>query len=275
MVELMITIGVSSVVGLTICSILYSSLVLSSKNTAMNTAHHEARVALLNILEDIHGAVSLPTLTNASATPYPSPVPAQAAGISFQKWSSGPHEIKSDVPVGATQITLYLNTAPGNVAVTAGQHLIIPLHEIEADISAVSNSGGGTPTATVTLSNIYGPAVTPAVSYPAKTMPVAINGASSAAGDIACFITDRCSYTVANNILSWNYRGASRNLGNDIQNQTPFSIPTTAAGALYYRFVAAINLSTSDLSYSNRGYKSANIMLNGQVPQKARLTTYQ
>jgi hypothetical protein len=47
------------------------------------------------------------------------------------------------------------------------------------------------------------------------------------------------------------------------------------AGASYYRFVAAIDLSTSDVNYTNRGYKSANILLNGQVPQKARLTTYQ
>ncbi len=62
---------------------------------------------------------------------------------------------------------------------------------------------------------------------------------------------------------------------NDITNPRPFSIPTTPAGALYYRFVAAIDLSTSDPKYSKRGYKSANILLNGQVPFKARLTTYQ
>ena len=28
-------------------------------------------------------------------------------------------------------------------------------------------------------------------------------------------------------------------------------------------------------SHSNRGFKSANILLNGQVPMRARLTTYQ
>jgi hypothetical protein len=64
-------------------------------------------------------------------------------------------------------------------------------------------------------------------------------------------------------------------MGNDITNATPFSTPLTPAGALYSRFVAAIDLSTSDLHYSNRGYKAANILLNGQVPFKARLTTYQ
>jgi hypothetical protein len=66
-----------------------------------------------------------------------------------------------------------------------------------------------------------------------------------------------------------------RDIVTDITNPKPFSIPATADGALYYRFVAAIDLSTSDPKYSNRGYKAANILLNGQVPYKARLTTYQ
>jgi hypothetical protein len=106
-------------------------------------------------------------------------------------------------------------------------------------------------------------------------LPIDINGTGSTAGDVICFVTDRCSYTVANSTLNWNWKGNTRIAGSDITNQTPFSFPTTPAGALYTRFVAAIDLSTSDVNYSNRGYKSANILLNGQVPQKTRLTTYQ
>jgi len=49
----------------------------------------------------------------------------------------------------------------------------------------------------------------------------------------------------------------------------------TTAGALYYRFTSAIDLSTADPAYSNRNFKSANIFLNAQVPMKARLVTYQ
>ena len=64
-------------------------------------------------------------------------------------------------------------------------------------------------------------------------------------------------------------------LGNDIISPTPFTTPNTPAGALYYRFVAAINLCTSDANYDHRGFKSANILLNGQVPMRARLTDYQ
>ena len=75
--------------------------------------------------------------------------------------------------------------------------------------------------------------------------------------------------------LQWTNSQGTRDIVSDITNPRPFSIPTTPAGALYYRFVAAIDLSTSDPKYSKRGYKSANILLNGQVPFRSRLTTYQ
>ena len=61
----------------------------------------------------------------------------------------------------------------------------------------------------------------------------------------------------------------------EITDCTPFSTPTTPAGAPYNRVVATIDLSTADLQYNNRGFKSANIPLNGQGPIKAQLTHYQ
>ncbi len=229
----------------------------------------------MDMIQDLHLSVSLPALANATGTPYPSPAPTNTEGIAFQKWSSGPYEIKNDANAGQNQITLNLTTGhptPSPTPPAAGQHLIVPAYQIEADITAVS---GGNGDFHVTLGNIYGPALTPAVTYPMSTLPVTIAGTGSSAGDVICFVTDRCSYTVANGTLMWNWKGNQRTAGNDITNATPFNTPLTPAGALYYRFVAAINLSTSDLAYSNRGYKSANILLNGQVPMKARLTTYQ
>jgi prepilin-type N-terminal cleavage/methylation domain-containing protein len=272
LVELMFTTAMVGVLGLLIYSILYTSSVLGAKNAAVNVAHEQARVAMMEMLQDLHSSVSLPALANTSGVPYASPAPANAEGIAFQQWSSGPHQIKNDAAAGQNQIVLKLTTGNGNPTPVVGQHLIVPSHQIEADITAVS---GGSGSFTMTLNNIYGPALTPPVTYPVSTLPIGIFGTSSSGGDIVCFITDRCSYTVANTALTWNWKGNTRTIGNYITNSTPFSTPTTAAGALYYRFVAAIDLSTSDLQYSNRGYKSANILLNGQVPMKARLTTYQ
>jgi prepilin-type N-terminal cleavage/methylation domain-containing protein len=272
LVEMMIAIVIVSVLGLIIYSLLMTGTVLGAKNTAVNTAHQQARVAMLDMIEDLHSSVSSPALSDASGTPYAAPTPTNAEGISFQQWSSGPHQIKNDAAAGQNQISLNLTTGPANPTPVVGQRLIVPTHQIEADITAIS---GGSGNFTVTLGNIYGPALTPAVTYPVNTLPVGINGTSSKGGDVVCFITDRCSYTVTGSTLRRNWRGISRVASNDITNATPFSAPTTAAGGPYSRFVAAINLSTSDLNYSNRGYKSANILLNGQVPFKARLTTYQ
>ena len=106
---------------------------------------------------------------------------------------------------------------------------------------------------------------------------MAINGTGSAAGHIVCFITDCCSYTVLKKNLPypelwWNYRGASYSkMGGyyDMTNATPFYIPTAAVG------VGFNSLSASDVKSSNRGYKSANILLNGQATIKAQLTTSQ
>jgi hypothetical protein len=101
-------------------------------------------------------------------------------------------------------------------------------------------------------------------------------------GDIICYITDRCKYEVVADPLNpgayklqWTNTQGTREIVNDITNPRPFSIPLTPAGALYDRFVAAIDLSTSDPKYTKRGYKSANILLNGQVPLKTRLTIFQ
>ena len=271
LIELMFTTVLIGALGLMIYSLLYTGMVLGAKNSAVNTAHQQARIAMVEMLQNLHSSVSLPALANASGTPYPSPAPTAAEGIAFQQWSSGPHKIISDAAAGQNQITLNLTTGTGNPTPIAGQHLIVPAYQIEADITAVS---GATTNFAVTLGNIYGPALT-GVTYPVSSLPVAITGTGSSTGDIVCFITDRCSYTVANNTLRWNWKGTTRTAASDITNATPFNIPTTPAGALYYNFVAAIDLSTSDAAYSNRGYQSVNILLNGQVPIKAQLTSFQ
>ncbi len=266
LVELSITSGVVGVFGLVVYSLLNIGTVLGAKNTATNTAHQQARVAMLKMIEDLHSAVSLPKLEGV--------VGNQASGISFQQWGArpvsgvmtsngGPHKIRNDANVGDDHI--HIQVASGQQKPIVGQRVIIPTHQIEETIVDVD---GGNSDLEVFLEN---------------PLPVAIKGTGSTIGDVICYITDRCSYNVvqvtagppAEYKLQWTTNQGTRDIVNSITNPRPFSIPTTPAGALYYRFVAAIDLSTSDSKYSRRGYKSANILLNGQVPFKARLTTYQ
>jgi prepilin-type N-terminal cleavage/methylation domain-containing protein len=255
LLEMSIATGIIGIVGLGIYSLLSINTVLGAKNTAVNAAHQQARTAMMQMLQDLHSSISLPSLIDVNGNTVAGAGPA--AGIAFQEWSSGPHQISTDAATTQNQITLNLTAGSGPTPVV-GQRLIVPTHQIEDDITGVSGTSNAF---TVTL---------------AHNLPVAITGTDSYT--IVAFISDRCSYTIASGSLKWQgptTRKSFAVLGNDITSPTPFSLPLTPAGALYYRFVSAINLSTADPTYSNRGFKAANIFLNGQVPMKARLTTYQ
>jgi hypothetical protein len=259
--ELSIALGLIGSVGLAIYSMLNVGMILGAKNTAVNTAHQQARVAMLQLVQDLHSCVSLPALCDVDSVPLVNPAPnTPAPGISFQLWAGGPYQIVADAAIGA--ITIQIQLTGTDVVPQVGERLIIDTHGIENDITAVSGVGGNK--YNITLASPIGAAISGTGS------PTFYN--------ISCFITDRCSYVVKNGALEWRGPTAKKAfavLGNDITSATPFSIPSTPAGALYYRFVAAIDLSTADGKYSNRGFKSANILLNGQVPMRARLTTYQ
>ena len=64
LIELGMVSTMFSTVGVALCSLLNVSLVLGAKNVAMNTAHQQARTAMIQMLQDLHAAVSLPYLVN-------------------------------------------------------------------------------------------------------------------------------------------------------------------------------------------------------------------
>jgi len=252
--ELAVATALFGVVGLLMYCVLNFSAVLGAKNAAINTAHQNARTAMVRVLQDLHSAVSQPYLVDTSGTQVAGG--GSAAGISFQKWSSGPHLFTSDAAVGQSQITIKVTS--GQSMPVVGQRVIVPTHQIEDDITAVSGSSDNL---TLTL---------------AHNLPVAVSGTSTYS--VVCFITDRCSYMVVNGALQWHGPTVPNSfsvIANSITNTTPFTMPTASAGAVYSRSAAEINLSTANSNYSNRGFRSANILLNEQVPIKGQLTTYQ
>ena len=62
LIELMFTTVLIGVLGLIIYSLLNTGMVLGAKNTAVNTAHQQARVAMLEMLQNLHSSVSVPAL---------------------------------------------------------------------------------------------------------------------------------------------------------------------------------------------------------------------
>jgi type II secretory pathway pseudopilin PulG len=252
LVEIMVTTSIIGVVGLIIFSLLNTGLILGAKNTAVNTAHQQARIAMMRMLQDLHSTVSQPYLIDTS---YNQVATTSAAGISFQTWWGGPYQIVADSTTSQNTVHIYY-AASGIVPDLTGKRLIIETHEIEDDI--VSNTTSDPNDVTITLAN---------------NLPTAIS--NTASYNIAGFITERASYCVIGGELKYTRSGVTVSLGSGITNPSPFSIPTGAGGSSVTGVVSAVNLSTSDYATSNRGFKSANILLNQQIPSKAKLTTLQ
>jgi prepilin-type N-terminal cleavage/methylation domain-containing protein len=89
--EVLFTTALIGVVGLIIYALLLTGTTLGAKNTAINTAHQQARMAMLEMVQDLHSAISLPQLIDENGAPLPAPLPGAspppAQGISFQLWS--------------------------------------------------------------------------------------------------------------------------------------------------------------------------------------------
>lgn len=261
LVEMLITTAIVAVTGTIIFTILHTGMVLYAKNTAINVAHQEARVAVMQMEQDIHGAISVPQMTDTSRTPLTGALASgPAAGISFQVYASGPFIVAADAAAGQSQIQIQTN----GVTPVVGQRLIIPTHQIELDITAVSGGGSNS---NLTLASVLPVSVLTSLGSPATAVKV------------VCFITDRVAYVVQNSQLVYygrqNVSTVPKVIAMDITTTTPFSVPATPLGAPYTRFVAAINLSTADASSSNRKYKAANMFLNALEPCRAQMCQYQ
>jgi len=263
LIELMISTAIIGVTGTIIYYILNTGMTLFAKNTAINIAHQEARVAVLQMEQDLHGAVSIPQLTDTSRTAVAGNGPA--AGLSFQLFASGPYQITPNssaagYAAGQNQVTVRFT---GGVTPVVGQRLIIPTHQTELDITAVGSGSGDVP---VTLS----------ANLPQSI--ITLQGTPASQVNISCFLTDRVTYVVNGTQLLYYGRrtqNAYKVIANDLTSPTPFSIPVTPLGAPFNRFVAAINLITSDNTTSNRKFRAANMFINSMEPFRARLCTYQ
>ena len=283
LIEVSVTTALAGIIALVTYALLNISFILAAKNIAINTTHQQARYTTLKMLRDFRSAVSVPQLADDKGIPLPSPAPAKAAGIAFQKWASGPYAIKTDVKKGETvvHVALLSNQRPPQKPLPIyyppesstpndyTQKLIIPTHQIEEDITGISVSVSDKSDVSITLKN---------------AVKVDVLGTDSKGGHIVCFITDKCSYTVSNNALYFHFRSGEhwsgdpdrggdpyqKTSGTGVTNATPFYLLIEPDGATDG---AAFNSLFNDLNSSNRRYRSLQISLNGEAPMKAQLTT--
>lgn len=252
LIEMMVSAAIFGGVGLVLFSFLWSGSILLAKNTSINMAHQEARIAVMRMENDIHAAVSVPALVDSSRNQVAAPGPA--AGIAFQNWAAGPYQVYAG-DYKTTQNTIDL-IANGTVPLV-NQRLNITTHAIENYITAVTTTGGKYH---VTLDTNL-----------ANEVNTTLTGQNV---DIAGFITDQIAYVVQSGQLRRYARKGAATwtvISTDVTAATPFSTPLSPTGAPYNRFVAAVNLSCADTVSTSQKFKSANMYLNSMVPYRSKL----
>ena len=98
LIEILISTTIMALSGAILYHIFNTGLILFAKNTAINVAHQQARVAVLQMEQDLHSAGSIPQLVDASNNVITGNGPA--AGITFQIFTAGPIKIASTAAAG-------------------------------------------------------------------------------------------------------------------------------------------------------------------------------
>jgi prepilin-type N-terminal cleavage/methylation domain-containing protein len=268
--EILVTISIAALVGIVVFLVLNTGMTLYAKNTAVNSAHQQARSGVDQMLARLHSSVSIPQLVDANLQPVAEigadGKPAAAAGISFQIFNAGPFPVVANADPTATSITLY---CPGYTP-PANARLNIPSHNIEYDISSTAAVGSSRQFNLSTSAGGIGTAVSIAGT--------GIEGQSGVTYMITAFITSRVSYAVIGSELRYfptnnlaNYRVITRN----IVSQTPFTVPLGPDGQLQNQFIAAVNLSTVEPNFTKRGFAAVNMFISSSIPFRCRLTNNQ
>lgn len=266
--EVLVATGIVSIVGLMIFLVLNSGMVLYAKNTAVNTAHQQARAGVDQMLQNIHSSVSVPQLVDSNLQPINviidgSGNPVQAPGVSFQSFAAGPFPVVANALATDTSLTLY---CPSYTPPATDARLNIPSFNIELDIVSTTPAGAN-------LKFNFAQAIGTAVNI----VGTGIEGGAGTTSMITAFITVRKSYAVVANDLRYfptndltNYKVITRN----ITSSTPFSIPLTPGNppAPQNQYVAAVDLSAVDANTTQRGYGAINMFLSSKIPFRCKLT---
>jgi hypothetical protein len=200
--ETSVATGIFVLVGGLICSILWAGITLYAKNSSVNLAHEQVRQALDRLQRDIHAAVSIPVLVDSNRNALNTVGPA--AGVAFMLPSSRNLSVAADA--AANQNTIQVSGL-GSYVPTVGQRLVVPSHQIEADITAVNGN-------TLTLATNLGRAIT------VTNSPTNYN--------VVAYVADVVAYVVVNGELRFYKNASSDNysvISRTLLNPTPFGLP--------------------------------------------------
>jgi prepilin-type N-terminal cleavage/methylation domain-containing protein len=273
LVEMMITTSIAVLCGGMVFLFLNTGMTLYAKNTAVNVAHQQARAGVDQMLANIHAAVSIPQLVDGNLTPLPPPGTGPAVGVNFQRYEAGPFLLwmGGNVPADQTWVAVYAKnwSLPQN---TTSLRFNLPSHDVELDISSITTFGD------YKIINFATPI--------GKEIVVKDDGSGNGKGNwpvvstsnVSAFITRRVSYAVVGGELRYyptNDLTSYKVMARDVTSPSPFKILLNEQGGADFRSIAAVDLSTAEPQFSNRGYAATNMFINSYIPFRSRLTNIQ
>jgi hypothetical protein len=158
---------------------------------------------------------------------------------------------------------------PGYVS-AANSRLNIPSHNIEFNITSSTQVGPNRQFNLATPAAGIGTAV--------SISGTGIEGDAGTTYVIGAFMTNRVSYAVVEGELryfSTNDPASYRVIARNVISATPFTVPITPGGSLQNQFLSAVNLSSVEPNFANRGYAAVNMFISSLIPVRCRLTNSQ
>lgn len=259
LIEILIATAALGIIVSIMFALLNFGMTLFARNVRVNMAHQEARNGMMRVVRDLHQAVSIPQLVDANLQPVTTSGPS--AGITFQIIANGPFEITNDP--SAPSLIQVATTNPRPMAPSPGDHIVVLDHDVEADIETVTAQGVGSNHWNVFLVDGNESHIT-----------------TKSGSFVVCYITRRAGYVVKSGELRFHPNliatpSLYHVIAHNITSATPFSIPLNESGTPDRRY-SSVNLTASDPSYSNRGYKSTSMqMVDARVPYRCQVTKYQ
>ena len=310
--EMGIAVGVIGLLGIAFFQVLRSGLTLSAKNTAVNSAHEEARQGVQRLTRDLHASVSVPQLRDASfnvvdstlsPSASPSATPPTAAGVSFQNIVPGSPDYVWQDPGNANLIMI----KDGTTQPTPGMRLIIPAWGMEDDIAKVTASGTASHSNVFTVQAIessiknpktYGGTSYAITYYTNRVMYCVKNGSfvadskgdhSLVSGQYIQVAPGTGQYHYENGELHYyQQRSTSGNpsvagtlywkdvavVARFLSSPKPFSVPLNRYGGPDNKYIK-VQMSARDPKSTNQGYIATASLLDTQIDYRSRLTVFQ
>jgi type II secretory pathway pseudopilin PulG len=309
--EMGVAVGVLGLLGLVFFQVLQSGLTLSAKNTAVNSAHEEARQGILRLTRDLHASVSVPQLRDTSfnvvdptlsPSASPSATPPTAAGVSFQNVVPGSPDYVWKDSVSANLIMIKDGASP-----QPGMRLIIPAWGIEEDIVRTTAGGAANhsnifttnfPTGVNTKnSKTHGNSISTtsyAITYYTNRVMYLVKNGNYVAdpkgdftqptpGTYVQVSPGTGQYHYENGELHYylrRYNGSAfywqdvAIVARFLSSPTPFSVPLNRYGGPDNKYIA-VQLSARDPKSTNRGYVATSSLLDTRIDYRSRITIFQ